>query len=287
MKTRRILLTSLATLTVLTALAADAPTASAQEVQITGPLAGAPACRHCRIYRDKRFSISPLVGFSLRDEFSRTIFFGASAEFHITDWLGIGGFFAYGAIHIDTGLTDQVVDRGVTTERNRLSLPSRGGFDNQIGEITFVAAPQVLFIPLRGKLSLFQKVFIDTDFYIHLGVAITGVEERANVTDTNVCSGASVTPACLDSQVARSSRIAINATFGAGLRLYFNDWIGLTLEWRGLPFRWNTSGTDEGGDPRGNFPDDVINADDRIRHFNQMVSVGVSIYLPTSVRISE
>lgn len=270
------------------AAVAVAPTkASAQEVQITGPLAGAPACRHCRIYRQGRISLNPFVGFTLQDEFSRAILFGIGVEYHLTDWLGIGGLFGYGAVQLNTPLTDEVGSQGVSTERNRLSLPSRENFEDQVGNIVWFAAPQVTFVPLRGKLALFQKVFIDADAYFHLGVAIVGIDERADVDEVGICSGATATPRCLESQTARASRIAFNATFGAGMRLYINDIVAVTFEWRGMPFAWNTSGTDESGDPRGDFPDDLINEDDRIRHFNQMVLIGAAIYLPTEARVSE
>jgi hypothetical protein len=55
----------------------------------------------------------------------------------------------------------------------------------------------------------------------------------------------------------------------------------MTLEWRALPFAWNTSGTDESGDPAGDFPDDVIDEKDRLAHFNHMFTVGLAFYLPT------
>ncbi|MEM6960523.1 MAG: hypothetical protein AAF355_06255 [Myxococcota bacterium] len=256
---------------------------AAQEVQITGPLAGAPACRSCRIYRRGRISLTPMVGFSLRDEYNRSVFTGGSAEYHVLDWLGFGAFFMYSPVQLATSLTDEVESQGVTTDRNRLSLPSSDNFSDQIGSIDFIIAPQVLFIPLRGKLALFQRIFVDTDFYIHLGLSIVGLTERAH-TEAGICDEA--TDACLASQSARSSRVTMNATFGAGIRLYINDFIAINAEWRGLPFAWNTSGTDESGSEDGDFPDGVIDSDDRISHFNQMVSLGVSIYLPSSAAVS-
>src|SRR5688500_4793709 len=111
-----------------------APQVSAQDVQITGPLAGAPACHRCRIYREGRFQLQPSVAFTLQDEFSRTILFGGQLQFHLTDWLGLGAFGGFGGVHIDTGLTDQVKARGQTTDRNFLSLPDRNRFSDQIGE---------------------------------------------------------------------------------------------------------------------------------------------------------
>lgn len=269
----------------------EAPVAHAQDVQITGPLAGQPAVRHMRIFRRGRVQLQPMVAFTLTDEFTRTMFAGAQVQYHITDWLGIGAWGGFGLLHLDTGLTDQVAALGQTTDRNRLSLPSREGFPDQIGQLQWAAALQLAFIPLRGKLSLFQKLFVDADFYIFLGGAIIGVEERADVAAGTCDTGSG---SCADSQTARASRLAIAPTFGAGLTLFANQFISLTFEWRGIPFSWNTSGTDEGGHDEtggdasgGAFPDGIINSDDRNFHFNHMFVLGVSFYLPTAVRVSE
>ena len=159
--------------------------------------------------------------------------------------------------------------------------------------MTWVAALQLEFIPLRGKLAMFQKLFVDTDFHIFLGAAMVGVEERENIglqgsgtTLANTCS-VNDTACLLNSQTARSSRLAIAPTFGAGLTMMFNDFVGLNFDWRGMPFSWNTSGTDESGDDDGDFPDGEIDEDDRFFKFNQMVQIGIVIYLPTAPTITE
>jgi len=79
---------------------------------------------------------------------------------------------------------------------------------------------------------------------------------------------------------------AIAPTFGVGLSLYLAEFLSMPIEWRALPFSWNTSGTDESGHERGDFPDDYVNSDDRLFHFNHMVSVGFAFYLPTSPRLT-
>ena len=96
--------------------------AHAQEVQVKGPLAGAPAVRHMRVYRDGRFQIQPEFGATLVDEFSRTLFVGGQIGYHFTDWLGIHAFFDYG-VSLDTNLTDQISQNGQRTDNNALSLP--------------------------------------------------------------------------------------------------------------------------------------------------------------------
>lgn len=266
---------------------------SAQEVQVTGPLAGAPACRSCRIYREGRVQLQPFIAYTLQDEFSRTIPIGMQITYHFTDWLGIGLWGAWGGISLDTGLTGEVTERGQTTGRNRLSLPDASGFPNQIGQLDWFGAVQITLIPLRGKLALFQELFIDTDFYVSLGLAFVGVDERAAISDGSICTDAGIAagsgPACAASQSARESRIAMAPTVGVGLMLHITELFGLSLEWRAFPFlSWNTSGTDEaGGGPGNNFPDQRINEEDRITQFNHMVTLGFSFSLPASVEVTE
>ncbi len=271
-----------------------ASVAQAQDVQITGPLAGAPAVRKMRVFRAGRVQLQPTpVGLTLQDEFSRTWFAGLQLGYHFTDWIGIAGFFNYAALTWDTGLTDQVVSRGQTTERNQLSLPSNKGFAEQVGRMKFMTGAQITFIPLRGKLALFQALFIDTDFYIFGGVAATQVQERKNVLGTvaDLCSRGASEPtslaACQTTQNGQQTRLAISPTFGVGLSLYLTDFMALTLEYRAFPFKWNTSGTDEGGrnqkrkkDKNGKFPDGRIDDSDRTFQFNQMFSLGLAFYLP-------
>ena len=92
---------------------------------------------------------------------------------------------------------------------------------------------------------------------------------------------------CLSaSQSERDSRVAIAPTFGAGLSLYLGNWVAMTLEWRALPFAWNTSGTDESGSSKGDFPDGKIDSDDQLSHFNHMFSLGFAFYLPTEPGLS-
>jgi len=285
---------TLTTIVAALTLAGSTPTAHAQEVQVEGPLAGAPAVVGLRIYRQMRFQVQLHAAMTLQDEFSRTVLPGGQLNFHLTDWLGIGIWGGYG-IGLDTALTDQIVDKGQTNSVNVLSLPNRKLFSQQIGRIKWIAAPQVTFIPLRGKLGLFEKLFVDTDFYVFGGVGLVGLEERSDVTASKYtqCYGdGSNLPSAITcfqdtaSGSARSQRMAIAPTFGAGLSLYLADFVAMTIEWRGLPFAWNTSGTDESGDARGDFPDKVIDSKDWLPHFNHMMTLGFAFYFPTKPKIS-
>jgi hypothetical protein len=270
-------------------IAPISPPAQAQEIEVSGPLAGAPAVIGLRVYREMRFQIQAHSTLTLQDEYTRAVMFGGQLMFHPTDWLGIGVWGGFSAIQIDTGLTDEVKAKGQTNLVNVLSLPTAGKFPSQIGHIKWVAAPEVAFIPLRGKLGVFEKLFVDTDFYLTGGVAFVGVEERADVDAAQfaACRGPGMVPDPLSKQSTcfqgtqgkTASRSAIAPTFGVGLSLYMADFLAMTVEWRAIPFAWNSSGTDEAGNK--GFPDDQINSDDQISHFNHMITLGFAFYLPT------
>lgn len=270
--------------------------ASAQEIQITGPLAGAPAVRRLRQHRVGRVQlVVPTVGYTLQDEFARSLMVGLGAHVHFTDFLGIGVWggmanFA-NAFQIDTDLTSQVVTNGQTTDRNSLSMPSNEGFDDQVARLLGLASVHLIFAPLRGKLALFQGAFADTDFWILAGFTAAFVEERADVEDGTVCAVVG-SAACLDTQTARNVRFAPAPMIGVGLNLYFNEFLGMSLQWRAFPFDMNPSGTDESGQgadglPGGGFPDGRINAEDQRFYFHHMMNIGFIINLPPEIQVSD
>ena len=267
--------------------------AEAQEILLTGPLAGAPAVRKLRLHRQSRFEIAPLASFTLLDPYERTILFGARLNFNFTDWLGVGVYGAFGAVKIPTALTDHIQEVNVQRRREaaestdphidyentttgRLTRVNLGEkFKNQIGEIDWIVAPQLTLVPFRGKIALFQSIFLDTDLYFFGGPAFVGVKERKNC---DPCG----------QDIVRASRVAIAPTFGLGLSFYVNKWSALGVEWRGLPFSRNLGGFDTaGGGKDDNFPDDKISSADQRFEFNQMLTVSYSFYLPTQYKISE
>ncbi len=255
----------------------------AQELYLTGPLAGAPAVRKLRLYRQTRFEIAPAVSFSLLDEYQRTILLGARLNFNITDWLAIGGWGGWGGLRLTTALTDNIQDVNVARRRDaansltqRLTEVNLGpDLKDQLGGIDWVAAPQVTLTPFRGKLALFQSIYMDTDLYLSAGPAFVGLTERKNC---NPCKN----------QFQTASRTAIAPTAALGLSFYVNKWAALGFEYRVLPFAWNIGGFDTAGGGKDNqFPDNKItDADQRFR-VNQMMTVSFNFYLPTQYKVSE
>lgn len=290
---RRFVKTVLAALAVGAALSA-ASAADAQELQLTGPLKGAPAVRHLRLYRQGRFEIAPSVSFSLLDEYRRTILVGARVNYNITDWLAIGVWGAAGVVSSTTDLTDKI---DVTSPRDNLTAinvnhsgfpagQAKGvapaSFADQTAKISYVVAPQATFIPFRGKLAIFNKIFVDTDLYLAAGVAFVGIQERGD------CGGQGQLACNQPASFDLTSRTKIAPTFGVGLTFYPSSFVSFGVEYRALPFSWNRSGFDSrGSGPNGNFPDNQVNSEDETFKFNQLVTVDVGFSFPTKPKISE
>jgi hypothetical protein len=273
-------------------LLAVAPAAQAQEIQLTGPLAGAPATRKLRLHREGRFELTPAVTFTLLDEYRRTIFLGARIGYNFTDWLAIGAWGGYGGlIQLNTSLTDQIQEQNdirvqralnqdpLDTERRLTAINLGPEFEDQLGGIDWIVAPQVTAIPFRGKLALFQSIYMDTDLFLFGGPAFIGITERADCTNC-VSDNRSAFP--------MASRVGIAPTFGFGLDFYINNWAAVTWEYRFLPFSWNRGGFDTaGGGKDEDFPDNRITSADQRFDFKMLMTVGFVVNLPTKLRISD
>ena len=274
----------------------------AQELYLTGPLAGAPAVRKLRLYRQTRFEIAPAVSFTLLDEYQRTIILGGRLQFNFTDWLAIGGWGGLGSvIRLPTALTEHIqeVNENRQAQVGTCGPPPMAGvadgpgcpgarlierltevnlgpeLEDQLGGIDWVAAPQITLTPFRGKLALFQSIYLDTDFYFSAGPAFIGLTERK---DCNPCAG----------EFETTKRMAIAPTAAVGFSFYVNKWSAIGWEYRFLPFAWNISGFDTAGGGKDNeFPDNRITEADQRFRLNMAMTLSYNIYLPTQYKVSE
>jgi outer membrane beta-barrel protein len=292
---RRFVNTVLASLAAAVALAA-APAANAQELQLTGPLKGAPAVRHLKLYRQGRFEIAPAASFSLLDEYRRTILVGARLNYNITDWLAIGVWGGAGVVSLTTDLTDKIDTvsprdkltavnvNHIYTANGNTTNPTFGNasFAAQTAKISYVVSPQLTFTPFRGKLAIFNKIFVDTDLYLAGGLAIVGIQERG------ACGGSAPLQCTDPASFDLASKTKFTGTFGVGLDFYPSDFVSFGVEYRAVPFSWNRAGFDSrGSGPNGNFPDGKIDGQDDTFKFNQFVTVDIGFSFPTRPKISE
>jgi hypothetical protein len=292
-----------------------------QEILLTGPLKGAGAVHRLRLYRNQRVELAPTATFTLLDEYVRQIFVGARLNYNVTDFLAIGawGGFSPDALQIPAGLVDKIQSQSDARRRTNDTLRGMGQqadlgsrltalnvgnqFEEQLGRIDWIIAPQVTFVPFRGKIALFQSIYVDSDLYFFAGPAIASVTERADCSGTGpVAQGGCSSETPSGSQTAggdaivvpnnvnfpTKSRIAIAPTFGLGFTCYVNKWNAFGFEWRATPFSRNTGGFDNhGSGPDNDFPDQSVNADDRDFKINQMLSVSWNFYLPLDYQTTE
>jgi hypothetical protein len=273
--------------------------ARAQEIQVTGPLKGAPAARHLRLYRKGRFEFAPTASFTLLDEYRRTLLAGARLNYYLTDWLGIGVWGAGGVWSETTTLTNeinQVAPRNVETVINvnhtggvppttgaaPSTIGSNATFADQTAKLSYVIAPQATFIPFRGKLAIFNKIFVDTDLSLAAGLAFVGIQERQS------CGGGGNEYPCYDPRsFGLASQTKLTWTFGVDLTFWPSNLVSFGIEYRALPFYWNPAGFDtRGGGPNGNYPDNQVNGSDDTFKFNQLVTLAVGFSFPAP-KISE
>jgi hypothetical protein len=292
----------------LAALASSAE-AEAQEIQLTGPLAGAPAVRGMRLHRAGRIDVALGATFTLLDEYQRNIIPGLRITYHPTDWFGVGIWGGY-SFRSTTSLTDELQAKAID-QRNcpadptttavtackltagnltRPSLANAGNGVNgtlqndQLGAIEWMAAPQLTFVPFRGKLALFSAAFIDTDISFFLGPAVIGLLERKPCGEDD--DGGTLAPCSATFGLER--RVAFAPTVGIGWNFYPTTFLSFGAEYRAMPFAWNTSGFDNAG--AGNneaFPDQAVNAKDRQFRVNSMVTVNLSVQLPIKIKTTE
>lgn len=284
------------------ALSAAAEQATAQEILLTGPLAGAPSVRKLRLRREGRFEIAPVVSFTLLDEYQRQIFAGARLNYNFTDWLGFGVWASVspGPLKLNAGLAERIQNtnanrRAAEAERRKMGLPpsvtSRltaqnlgPDFTKQLGTMDYIISPQLTLVPFRGKISIFEAIYVDTDFYLFGGAAFVGLTERRE------CGpGAQYDLPCSDpDSFQRVSRLGIAPTFGLGFTFYVNKWNSFGFSWRGMPLKRNTGGFDNrGGGPDKNFPDLAVDKEDRQMKLNMMMSISYGFYFPMQYRVSE
>ena len=297
---RRFVKTVSAVLAGCAALLSLSNAANAQEIQLTGPLAGAPAVRRERLHRDGRFEVALGSSFTLLDQYLRTTMPGGTLTYHFTDWIGLGVFGGYG-FQSTTGLTDNIQNSAIgfyncaarpwtsACQLTAVNLTHGNMSTDQLAHITWMVAPQVVGVPFRGKIALFNAAFIlDTDVDFFAGAAFVGLKERADC-GPDAGKGA---PLCNTAQsFALASRVAIAPTFGLGLNFYpawqGTNLFGVGFEFRAFPFSWNTSGFDVAGQgPGGNFPDNSVDSKDRQFHFNTMLSVQLKFAFPTTIKTS-
>ena len=137
-------------------------------------LSDAPSVRHQLLLHSERSELTPAVGLTLNDSFSRTFLFQIGYQYHIMEWLSVGAELSYGAAwstNLTSGIEDQVsADPGFKSDHpgQTYKLPR--------SSLELLAVAKVSFVPLSGKLVLFNKYLGYADIHIDVGGGMARVK---------------------------------------------------------------------------------------------------------------
>jgi outer membrane beta-barrel protein len=232
------------------------------------PLAGQPAVRHRRQLREHRFEIGPAFGFTLGRSYRHAFMVGAKLQYHITDYLAVGGEFQYG-VNWDAGLVGEIEQTYARDEAEFDTLR------NRLSDVQMAGDVRLVFTPFSGKLALFSALFMAYDFYVFGGF---GMGMLANGTDEEGVDEA-------------NEGFRPGVAWGVGVHLFANDFVAIGIELKDLIFEDNETGGDLTRGLSEADPDDPpfgpATGDDRsfVNHF--FVGLNVTFLLPTEAKISD
>jgi outer membrane beta-barrel protein len=241
-----------------------------------------PSIRHKVEMRKARFEITPSFVMSINQDYRHFVGGGLVLQMHITDWLGIGLQGAFGG-GIDSGLTSNL--NAALPAQETGAQPSVQQFNDHLATINAMFSLYVTVTPFAGKLALFGALFLKYDLY---GMAGIGGMNLSNTWDVNNPGAGDAL--CRNGDPNKcdplNSGLKIGGMFGVGLHLFFNDWIGLNIELRDYLASTNPGGLDVDGDRRvGPVNQGDSNPDDTISN-NFFFSLGLTIMLPPTAKIS-
>jgi outer membrane beta-barrel protein len=260
--------------------------ASAAEAR-ESPLADQPAVRHKYELRDGRFEITPTFEASIAADFRHTLAGGLQLDYHLTDSLSIGALIFFGT-SFNTGLMNQVIDSLPPAGQETYPTPSKDTAQQHANSIPIHGGLGLTFTPWFGKLAVFQRAFLSYDIYFTGGFGFAKTQNDYSGDDSATTCDASPDK-CADPTMAvyndprndgpHNAGFQPGVQFGGGLHLYFSEVAGLDIYIRDYMFTDNPSGLDYNHD---------FKVDDSDRRFlsHLFVGVGVSIFLPTTARIS-
>ncbi len=258
-----------------------APAAQARE-----PLADQPAVRHKYELRAQRFEITPIFEASISAYFKHTLSGGLKLEYHLNDWLSVGGMVFFGT-GLNTGLMDQIVDSLPPSGQETYPTPSQQTALAHANTIPIHGGVGLTFTPWFGKLSLFSRAFLSWDLYLSGGFGFAQTKNEFSGDDTLTMCDAK----CDDPDPTKhvfndprndgphNSGFQPGVQFGGGLHLYFSDFAGIDVYIRDYMFTDNPSGLDNNFD---------FKVDDSDRRFlsHLFVGVGIAFFLPAKAKIS-
>ena len=229
------------------------------------PLAGQPAVRNRKLLVRERLEITPSFETTLNADYRHTLSGGVKAEYHVADSWSIGVLGLFGE-SFNTGLTNRIID-SLPESPPDTPEPSKAQFEQHLNSMPVHGAGYVSFKPFYGKLAAFGSLFMSYSIYFQGGLSVAVLENDCCDFATNPGDGDPRT----DPPLNDGTQFGLYG--GAGVHVFFNDYLALDLNVRDYYFRDNPSGLDYTGDLQ------VTDDDNRLMH-HFAVGLGVSLFFP-------
>lgn len=268
------------TLTILALLLLSSTAAQAEKVS---PLKGQGEVRHRPEMRKGRFEATPQFVVSTNQDFKHFVGGGLALRYNFTDWLGVGVAVA-GGTTLNSGLTDRinaVLDNAEAKSQLSAFQPTKKQFNDHLVATNLLLSIYGTLTPIAGKLAIFNALYLKYDIYGMIGLGFQNLSNTWKATDpgnrtANDCANNDADPRVCDPV---NSGFKVSGMFGAGVHLYFNDWVGLNLELRDFLNSTNPAGFDVNGDQKISSKDETVSN-------NFFVGIGVSFVLPITPKVS-
>jgi outer membrane beta-barrel protein len=202
---------------------AGAPPADAPVVAVEKPIVEETifVVQGKRFLSQGRFELTPQIAQSVNDQFTSHTGILVSGLYHLKEnvaveaTVGAFGWWDQGGSSPRLGGRD--TDLTIELRQKEQLAPERV----KLYQFPFVAAANLQWSPLYGKVNVSDLVLGQFNLYLSVGAGVAGLQLET------------LTPGPADKTfVTLNSPIALTTTFGGGLRFYFTDWLGVRVEVR-------------------------------------------------------
>ena len=131
-------------------------------------LANSPVVRRQLMPRAGRHEVAALFGTSVGDPYVRNLLPGVRYDWHLFDWLSVGGRLQFG-IPVETAMFEEIDTKVARSNET---------FEMEASNLSFIGLAHASVSPLVGKLLTFSSLPVNFDIHFDLCAGVVGVGSK-------------------------------------------------------------------------------------------------------------